>query len=122
MKKSKLIILMLLFLTIACGKYAEGKDTVESFGDGALQILKWFDPIEGKSYSLQNLENHKSIEMYIEKYKIKNNRLFLVGRNGYTVVEISSKKYLSSKHLSDFDILDQQILTEEGTYKEFNKK
>lgn len=77
--------------------YPSGRDTVETYGDGTFQILKGYKPnkelsLRIKQLSLVDLEKNDNLEEEIITYKKENNKLFVIGSIGYTIVDLSTKE------------------------------
>ena len=68
-------------------KYEAGRDTVEFYGDGSLQIQK----VSNEILSFVRIDKKDEIEKKIIKYKKKKEILYLYGEIGYTVVNIKTK-------------------------------
>jgi hypothetical protein len=102
------IIIFLSLICIGCNEY-EGKDTVVSFGDGSIQLVKVFDQNFKKTNAIQDVKNQKTIEMYVYGYKEVDGKIFVKGSGGYTIVDIKSHEYVQKKSIDEFSKLEKDI-------------
>lgn len=101
-------ILLILTFSILClagwlyfhdqSKYARGKDTVAFFGDGTIQIYNLTD----QRKVLRNNEIGEEIEPDVFMYFVANNDVYVVGANGYTIVNYSTGKVKQNGVLENF--------------------
>jgi hypothetical protein len=100
-----LIYLLYFIIILSDNNYTSGRDTIESFGNGRFQIIR----ISNEKKELSDLKELKTIESDIQVYYQTENRVYIIGNNGYCILNCSEENYKQSKDLSDFAIEEQQI-------------
>ena len=104
------LLVGLLTLT-ACGKYAEGRDSYKSFGDGRIQLIKWYESETGHKYfSLINLEDQNTIDMKVQEYTNTNEILITFGEQGYTVLDLKTYRFKQDNELNILSHEEQTLL------------
>lgn len=124
----RLRLLMLLFCAIlglcscfpAETKYPIGRDTAVRVGDGRFDILRTTDvddsgKVLGNMYCVIDCETQDQIEPNVNEYFLdySNSKLYLIGSEGYTVVDYKKTNWKTHKNIAEFNADEQNI---------FNKK
>lgn len=100
-----------LFIIFASGdNYISGRDTIKSFGSGRYQIIGT-NHYDNDIKVLIDLKDEKTIESYIYNYyeRETSNNVYIIGENGYSVLNYKKEEYKQSKNLNEFNKKDQEI-------------
>lgn len=113
-------ISLLLIIIVGCEgtKYPVGKDTVQSFGTGMYQIMKSSD----QTLSMKNLDDEAVLTLIEEKiyrYKLVDDKIYIYGDLGYSILEFKSSKL---KQFINFQGYDKEMLEQYHTYFEPNNQ
>lgn len=105
-----LIVLFIVLLSIFREPYLSGRDTVTSFGSGRYQILGSTKG-ENTELSLYDCEDNIHIEEKIYKYSDEEykGQLYVIGENGYTVLNYKKEKYKQDNSIENFSGEEQAI-------------
>jgi len=102
---------------IMLSKYPSGRDTVESFGNGRYQIIG-FHSFDGKQkqmrYSLRDEKKNISIveDIYIYNNKDKLGKVYIIGKNSYTILDYKQEKYDQTDNIANFSSDEQDIFNQ----------
>lgn len=108
----------ILFVVFSGGtplKYDDyiGKDTVDYFGDGAVQIMSGYDEHSPNqlSNSLMNfaISDYNAVDIRIRAYCVEDDYVYTIGEKGYTMVNFKTYDVKQSIDLKSFDNNHQQI-------------
>ncbi|MEW6183370.1 MAG: hypothetical protein AB1500_09400 [Bacillota bacterium] len=82
-------VIILIFLCASCEqlKHGEGRDTVMSFGDGTYQFFR-----NDIYLQLFNVEKFVTIELKAKTWRLKDNKLYIYGGVGYTILDCKTNK------------------------------
>ncbi|QVK19270.1 hypothetical protein KHQ81_06110 [Mycoplasmatota bacterium] len=116
----KFILIFTILLSIVAGcskyKYIPGKDTLEIFGDGTLQILRSYFPNGEMTYGLMNIEKQSTIEINIYEYKYVDDRIYIIGEHGYTVVNSKTCQFQQCEDYSCFSKNGKKVFEEHSDF------
>lgn len=106
-----LAYLLQLLLIISDDDYSIGKDTIESFGNGRYQIIRFYDENRNINKTLYDLKENETIESNIYTYseRLIDNTVYIVGEDGYCILNYEKEEYIQSNDLSDFSYEQQKI-------------
>lgn len=115
-----LILIGTVFSFTSCQelKYSPGRDTYELFGDGTYQILCAPD----KTYVLHDCDNSNNIEEYIYRYRKISPLVYVVGKNGYTILNYETGIIEQKSDINDFSDKDREIFQKETKFKRLKKQ
>lgn len=112
----------LAFLLSACSeKYPIGKDTTLFVGNGRFQVLR------GTCYSLfdQDTSSHITFSIVddLQEYydDTKESKLYLIGENGYIVVDYNVETYKQYPRMEDCKQEDQAVFQDESKFTAFGQ-
>lgn len=107
------------FTIMSCQKlkYSPGRDTYELFGDGTYQIL--VGPYQ--IYSLYEYGNINAIEDDIYRYRKISSLLYVVGKNGYTILNYETGITEQNSDIKKFSNNDQEMFRKEEKFKKLKK-
>ncbi len=106
------VIIAHILLYLLKDPYLNGRDTVESFGDGRYQIIRVTDENHQESLLLVDLKTDVTLETQIYNKKEINNIVYLVSANGYCVLDYKNGTLKQSKYLEDFNEDDINIFNQ----------
>lgn len=129
---SILVIFIISVVFVACegeGEYPEGRDVVKSFGDGRYGIarmLRWFeeeknDPENKMIYTLRDRKEQETIEPDVDKYLEKGSKVYVIGENGYTVLDYKTGEIENYKDTSELPEEYSQIFDKQSKFKVIDK-
>ncbi len=137
MKKNKLALLIMVsicILAFSCikvknrSKFPVGKDTVEFFSNGRFQLMK----SSNKTILVDMLHSISSIETDVYNYKVCNQILYVIGKYGYTVIDLNTEKIKQLVDLGECDeneVLNYKLLQKSNKniikvkrYEDFNSE
>ena len=110
------IILILLSIIILQGctsyKFTPGKDTIAYFGnDARYQILSV------GTYGLADLQEQKNIESDVYRYYEDKPNVYVVGIQGYTILNYDTSEIKHSIELKDFSDAEVKIFNSERKFR-----
>lgn len=111
-----IIIIIICIITTSCLKsYPIGKDTLIQFDNGRYQILR-SGPTTKKLF-FYDMQQNKNIETDVYKYcEIKPN-IYIVGEQGYTVLNYKTGKVEQSENLASFSKQEIEIFKNVKKFK-----
>lgn len=126
-----ILITCMCLILVACEKpkYPSGRDTFESFGDGTYQIYRGYIYIdqsddsksETRVYSLENNDSNETIENSVAYYlEIKQN-IYIIGSEGYTVVNYESDEIIQETLLENIPKEHKVIFENKDVFKGFER-
>lgn len=133
---SLLIIFMLVLSTMwyidSKSEYSlGGMDTEKAFGNGRYSILLYhITLVDSPVYNSKNYKNaydffdvkeQKAIDDNVFKYKDIKPYAYVIGKNGYTVLNYQTGEFKQSKKLNDFTKTETKILLDESNYTNLQK-
>ena len=113
------MMICLVFLLSSCSqKYPTGKDTALSVGDGRFQVLLCI------SYDLVDEEKDIDIADDLREYynDEEASKLYLIGGDGYTVVDYQAATYHQYIRKIDCEQADQAVFQDENKFTRFRKQ
>lgn len=113
-----IVLIGAVFLLIGCKeyKYNPGRDTLAYFGDEAKYQIWRIEP-----YQLEDMENNEIIEEGVYSYKRKGDKVYIIGMEGYTVINLNNYEYNQSKELEAFHKNDVEVF-ESNKFKEVSDR
>lgn len=132
---SILVIFIISVVFVVCegeGEYPEGRDVVKSFGDGRYGIARMLRYTPGTEeyknnpdikmiYTLRDRKEQETIEPDVDKYLEKGSKVYVVGENGYTVLDYKTGKIENYKDISESPEEYSQIFDKQSKFKVIDK-
>jgi len=106
------IYLVIVILFMFDDGYTPGKDTYESFGNGRFQIIS----SNSEELYLIDLKDGKTIESDIRNYYKVDNKVYIIGIDGYCILNYAKEEYKQSKELKDFTEDEQKAFNDLEKY------
>lgn len=102
-----LISIVIFMLLTSCA----GKDTIATFSNPDIQIMKFHDPEKHPSNmnSLFIVSNQKTVEVNVYNYTEQNGFIYSIGQAGFTKLDAKTLEFKQSLMLSDFNSKDIEI-------------
>lgn len=113
-----IVLIGAIFLLIGCKeyKYNPGRDTLAYFGNEAKYQI-WRIEL----YPLEDMESKEIIDDGVYRYAKNEDNVYIIGMEGYTVINLNKNEYKQSKELETFNESDIEVF-ESNKFKEVSDK
>lgn len=108
-----IIVIFIVLSNISESKYPRGgRDTVKEFGDARFVILVGYNSDNSKFWTLYDRSDYgKSLDEDVYVYEDKKPFAYVIGSEGYTLINYKTGDIIQSNNLSDFNDENINIFT-----------